>query len=329
MTRVRGPGPYLRVFAALVAVTAILGTTLAVLSARRGIAPSTPSAASAPPGPSAPIAAGASGGGGGAATATPATGRSTSPSFRVVQAVPGAGPWVALTFDAGWEFSNCTALLDVLAARKVTATFFLRGQWASDHTGLAQAIVAAGHQVGNHSLTHADMATLGWEDVRKEEAGGAAAIVAATGTGPPDLFRPPYGSYTPDTLRLLREQGYRAMVMWDVDSLDWTGLATDALVTRVLSMVKPGSVVLMHIGGENTVKALPAILDGLAARGLQPVTVRTLLNLADGLPPGESAGGLPGGAVGVAASEIAGRLGDASRPAAGDSTRVGQGCVSE
>ena len=316
MTRVRGPSPFLRLLSALalVEITALLVTMLVVLSARRGAAPSAASAPSA-------ARASSVGGEAAATVAAPPAGRPVTRPFRVVQALPEAGPRVALTFDAGWEFSNCAALLDVLAGRKVTATFFLRGKWATDHAGLAQAIVAAGHQVGNHSLTHADMAVLKWEDVRKEEAGGAAAITAATGAGHPDLFRPPYGSYTPDMLRLLGERGYRAMVMWDVDSLDWTGLSAEDLVARVLSMVKPGSVVLMHVGGENTVKALPEILDGLEARGLRPVTVRTLLNLAEGLPPDTGAGVLSTGASGGPS--------DGPFPAAHDRGWVSHGCVSE
>lgn len=205
--------------------------------------------------------------------------------LKVLRAVPEAESRVALTFDAGWEYTNCAALLDALARRDVKATFFLRGQWAADHPDLARAIAAAGHQTGNHSLTHPDMTKLSWEDVRKEIGDGAAAIAAATG-GQVTLFRPPYGAYNPDMLRLLAGRGYQAMIMWDVDSLDWTGLSMEKLAARVLSMVRPGSIVLMHIGGENTVKAMPAILDGLAARGLRPVTIDELLGYSEAQPLG-------------------------------------------
>ncbi len=199
----------------------------------------------------------------------------------IISHVPEAGNRVALTFDAGWEFANTTALLDLLSSRGVKATFFLRGGWVADHPDLAKAIAAGGHVIESHSFTHPDMTKLISSGVAKELADTEDAISKAAGVRV-TLFRPPYGAYNQEMLRVLGERGYKAMIMWDVDSLDWTGLATDKLTDRVLSLVKPGSIILMHIGGANTVRALPAILNALESRGLKAATVPELLSFYKG-----------------------------------------------
>lgn len=246
----------------------------------------------------------------------------------IIEHVPEAGKRVALTFDAGWEWSNTVALLDLLSQRGVKATFFLRGGWVVDHPDLVKAIAGAGHVIESHSFTHPDMTKLSPEGARKELTETEDALIKTAGIKV-TLFRPPYGAYNQEMLRALGERGYRAMVMWDVDSLDWTGLAKDKLTDRVLSGVKPGSIVLMHIGGANTVKALPAILDGLASRGLRTVTVPELLSFAKALPgptafpassgrsAGQSPSGLPADPNTPAFSDKPGSSEEPATPAAG------------
>jgi peptidoglycan/xylan/chitin deacetylase (PgdA/CDA1 family) len=91
-------------------------------------------------------------------------------------------------------------------------------------------------------------------------------------------FRPSQTQYsTPLIEREARKAGYRTCVSYDVDSLDYTDPGPDAVVATVLAKTRPGSIVSLHFGHEGTVTALPAILRGLAGRGLRPVTLTTLL----------------------------------------------------
>ena len=257
-------------------IRAATATALSILLLIGGLGPVAVSAVGSAP--ASPPKSGAASGK--AANPVPSTRGQTVPP-PIVSHVPEAGNRVALTFDAGWEFVNTTALLDLLSSRGVKATFFLRGGWVAVHPDLVKAIAAGGHVIESHSFTHPDMTKLISSGVTKELADTEDAVLKAVGVKV-DLFRPPYGAYNQEMLRVLGERGYRAMIMWDVDSLDWTGLATDKLTDRVLSLVKPGSIVLMHVGGANTVKALPAILNALESRGLKTVTVPELLRFYKG-----------------------------------------------
>ena len=103
--------------------------------------------------------------------------------------------------------------------------------------------------------------------------------------GAPDprpYFSPPGARSSAAVLDMLGSLGYSTTVLWDVDPLDWKppadgGPSADQLAARVLDRVQGGSIVLLHLGGWNTLPALPTIIDGLAQRGLEPVTVAELL----------------------------------------------------
>lgn len=104
-------------------------------------------------------------------------------------------------------------------------------------------------------------------------------------------FSPPGGARSP-AVPELGSLGYSTTVLWDVDPLDWKppadgGPSAEEVAARVLTRVQGGSIVLLHLGGWNTLPALPAIIDGLAARGLRPVTVPQ--------PPGRAVTNRPNG----------------------------------
>ena len=95
----------------------------------------------------------------------------------------------------------------------------------------------------------------------------------------PRLFRPPYGAFNATTFRELHHL-HMLMVLWSVDTADYTMPGVQAIVQRALSGAKPGAIILMHDGGGNrseTIAALPAIVSGLRKRGLRPATVPQLL----------------------------------------------------
>lgn len=182
---------------------------------------------------------------------------------------------VAITFDAAWGADTTGALLDALAGEDVTATFFLVGFWIDRYPDQVRAIAGAGHEIGNHSDTHAHFNSLTAEGIEKEVLACSEKLSALTGK-PVELFRAPYGEYNSAVIRTCRSLGVY-VIQWDVDSLDWKGLSAAQMQERILSRVKPGSIILMHLNGEHTVESLPGILKGIKQMGYEFVTVSELI----------------------------------------------------
>ena len=151
------------------------------------------------------------------------------------------------------------------------------GTWLEQYPQIAQRILGGGHDLGNHTMHHLDIAAMDAADAYAEIAGCARRLRALTGSAG-HWFRPSQTQYsTPLIEREARKAGYRTCVSYDVDSLDYTDPGPDAVVANVLGSVRRGSIVSMHLGHPGTVTAMPAILHGLAKRGLRPVTLTELL----------------------------------------------------
>ena len=189
---------------------------------------------------------------------------------------------LALTFDAGWLYENTDALLNLLDKYNVKATFFTRGLWVKDHPDLAKEIVNRGHDLENHSLTHGHMNTMTDAEVEKEISGTTDIIKETTGFLP-NLFRPPYGEYDKRILRILKSDGYPYTILWTVDSYDWAEemngvkITKNYLVKRVLKGASNNGIILMHVGGYETINALPEIITGLRSEGYELVKVNDML----------------------------------------------------
>jgi peptidoglycan/xylan/chitin deacetylase (PgdA/CDA1 family) len=180
---------------------------------------------------------------------------------------------VALTFDDG-PAESTEELLGILAARHVRATFFLVGENAAKYPELVRREHAAGHELGDHSYTHADLGKASKKKVLEELTRTQDAIRRASGVTPV-LLRPPYGSTSGRLTKITRKMGL-AQVLWTVDPLDWEHRDTRYVEKRVLKAVKPGYVVLMHDIHPTTVRAVPKIIDRLTAEGYAFVTVSEL-----------------------------------------------------
>ncbi|TYB38800.1 polysaccharide deacetylase family protein [Actinomadura chibensis] len=189
---------------------------------------------------------------------------------------------VALTFDDGPSESTAE-LLDILAARKVRATFFLIGENVVKRPDLVRREHDAGHEIADHSYTHADLGRASKKQTLSELTRTQDAIRQASGYTPV-LLRPPYGSTSKRLAELTRELGL-AQVLWSVDPVDWEHRDTGYVERRVLKAVKPGDIVLMHDIHPTTVKAVPEIIDRLAGEGYTFVTVPELFG--GRLIPGE------------------------------------------
>ncbi|TDC82396.1 polysaccharide deacetylase family protein [Actinomadura sp. 7K507] len=189
---------------------------------------------------------------------------------------------LALTFDDG-PTESTAGLLDILASRDVKATFFLVGENVAENPGLVRREHQAGHEIADHSYTHADLGRASKKKIVSELTRTQDAIRNASGVTP-DLLRPPYGSTSKRLARIAREMGL-AQVLWTVDPLDWRHRDTEDIERRVLKDVKPGQIILLHDIHPTTVRAVPKIIDRLSAEGYVFVTVSELFG--GKLTPGE------------------------------------------
>ena len=182
---------------------------------------------------------------------------------------------VALSFDAAWGNEDTQTLIDILSAHDVRATFFLVGQWVEKYPESVQALAAAGEEVMNHSETHPHLNALTTDEVQQEVNACSDRVEALTGARP-TLFRCPYGEYDDHVIEAIRALGVTP-IQWDVDSLDWKGISSEEITSRVLSKVQPGSIVLFHNAAEHTPEALPGIIESLQADGYTIVPISELL----------------------------------------------------
>jgi peptidoglycan/xylan/chitin deacetylase (PgdA/CDA1 family) len=203
----------------------------------------------------------------------------------VVSVIPTARHVVALTFDAGSGNQGLGPIRRTLAANGVRATFFVTGDFARNHPRQVTRVATDGHVVGNHTQTHPHSTTLGDDALRQELSKGAASVEAATGTATRPWFRFPFGEYDGRTLRIVNDMGYAA-IGWTVDTLGWQGRKAGgpkAIVRRVLNALRPGEIVLMHVGANPNdgstldADALPRVISRIRAAGYSFTTVRLLL----------------------------------------------------
>jgi peptidoglycan/xylan/chitin deacetylase (PgdA/CDA1 family) len=186
---------------------------------------------------------------------------------------------VALTFDDGPSIYT-SKVLDILDRQGVKATFFVVGRNAVNNPHLLRRAVESGHEIGDHTWSHASLPSLK-KAARLQEVEGASDVVRSATGHAPVLFRPPYGAMRPGTNREVRRLGMLPVV-WSVDVKDYEpNVTAKALIARVRQALRPGSIILLHDGGgdrRKTVAALPTILAEVAKAGYKPVTVTQLLN---------------------------------------------------
>jgi peptidoglycan/xylan/chitin deacetylase (PgdA/CDA1 family) len=191
-----------------------------------------------------------------------------------------AQPRVALTFDDGPDPQATPALLDLLAERGVKAAFFLVGERARAQPELVRRIAAEGHLVGNHSDRHGAFTNLYPRARLCRELAACQASLATLSGETPRYYRPPFGLANHAIHGAARLVGLE-VVGWEVRGLDTGGRSAEAVVRRVLAGLTPGGIALLHDGGQapERVRAVVAgVLDGLAARGLEPVRLDALLD---------------------------------------------------
>jgi peptidoglycan-N-acetylglucosamine deacetylase len=184
---------------------------------------------------------------------------------------------VALTFDDG-PGPYTPQILSVLERLHAPATFFEVGVEEKYFGGSTARIVDRGYPIGDHTENHENMGKIPTKAQQQQLLQETTAI-GAQGAPFPRMFRPPFGLWDNDTLKLLKK--YRMlMVLWTVDTNDYELPGVPAIVSAAMKGARPGAIILLHdAGGDRaqTVAALPQIIRGLRRKGLELVTVPRLL----------------------------------------------------
>jgi peptidoglycan-N-acetylglucosamine deacetylase len=195
---------------------------------------------------------------------------------------------IALTFDDGPNPAVTPLLLDLFDRHAVRATFFLIGKFARACPDLAREIAARGHQLGNHTESHANLFLKSRAGLRDELARCQDAIATATGAEAPRWMRPPYGYRSPLLGGAIRDAGMQGVVMWSKICWDWTPQPPGRLIERLASVARPdrsrGDIVVMHdgdhrvLGGDrqHVVAALEHWLPRWRDAGNEFVTIESL-----------------------------------------------------
>lgn len=181
----------------------------------------------------------------------------------------------SISFDAAWGNEDTQSLIDILARYNIKATFFVVGDWAEKYPESVKALADAGHEVMSHSNHHDHYNALTAQQIAADLKAANDRIAAVTGTAP-TLIRCPYGEYDSHVIEAVRAFGMEP-IQWNIDSLDWKELPADEITQRVLSRIEPGSIILFHNAAKHTPQALPAVLDGLIAKGYTVVPISRLI----------------------------------------------------
>ena len=185
---------------------------------------------------------------------------------------------IAISFDASWGGDKTLKILDILDRYQIKTTFFLVDIWTQKYPDLVREIIARGHEIGNHSLTHAHMSQLDAQGIARELNGMADGLERIAGIRPA-LFRPPYGEYNDLVITTARSLGYEA-VQWSVDSLDWKNRGAQDIITRA-TKVQSGDIVLFHNDSRYITEALPEVLSFYKKNGYSVVPVSEILLTGD------------------------------------------------
>ena len=198
---------------------------------------------------------------------------------RIVSKIETDEKIVALTFDDGPHPRTTAEILDVLKEYGVRATFFNVGENAVKRPELTAREAAEGHEIGNHTFSHINIKPLSPEKVKKQILDTETAVTDAANVKT-TLFRPPEGRIGEAGERVAEELGY-TVVLWSVDTRDWTHRTAYAIAKTVTDNVKDGDVILCHdfISGEShTAEALRIFIPKLLEEGYEFVTVSELIS---------------------------------------------------
>ncbi len=197
------------------------------------------------------------------------------PRLVPIYAVDRTDKEIAITFDSAWGADKTLGILELLKEYNVNATFFLVGFWVDKYPDMVKAISEQGVEIGTHSNTHPDFATLSAEQMKMELTTSIEKIENITGKKV-ELFRAPYGSYNNTLINTASGLGLKT-IQWSVDTLDWKGLSGSQMLNRTLDKIDNGGIILCHNNSDNILDGLRLILERLTKSGYKFVSVGDLI----------------------------------------------------
>lgn len=172
---------------------------------------------------------------------------------------------IYLTFDAGYENGNTPAILDALKKHQAPAVFFVVGNFIKDNPDLIRRILAEGHIIGNHTMTHPDLPQISSMDAFQKELQDVEELYTSlTGEAMTKFYRPPRGIYSTENLAMAKKLGYSTF-FWSLAYVDWIQdqqPSREEAFQKLLTRIHPGAIVLLH----NTSSTNAEILDELLTR---------------------------------------------------------------
>ena len=179
---------------------------------------------------------------------------------------------IAISFDDGPGATTTPQLLQILKEKNVHATFFVLGENTVQHPEIVKQTAEAGHEIGNHTYDHQDLATLSAQSITEEVTKADTEIKKATGKTP-TFVRPPYGSITSVGASVIQQP----IIEWSVDSEDWKTRNPDLILQKIQATVYDGAIILFHDIYPETIRAVPQVIDYLQEQGYRITTVGDLL----------------------------------------------------
>ncbi len=177
---------------------------------------------------------------------------------------------VTLMINVYWGTEFIEPMLDIMKEYDVKTTFFVGGLWVSKNGDMLKKIVENGHEIGNHGYYHKDHKQISYERNREEVVVTHELVKEICGVEM-NLFAPPSGSFSNDTLEVCENLGYKT-IMWTKDTIDWRDKDSDLICARAIKNPKGGDLILMH-PTEKTVDALSSIIKFYVENGFKLTTV--------------------------------------------------------
>ena len=181
---------------------------------------------------------------------------------------------ISLMINVYWGTEYLDGILDALDKAKVKTTFFVGGSWVKDNPEKLKEIIARGHEIGSHGYSHKDHDKLSYDQNREEILKTHNLVKDITGLEM-KLFAPPSGAYNKTTVEVASGLGYKT-IMWTRDTIDWRDKDANIIYSRAIKDAKGGDLVLMH-PTENTLKALPKVLEYLSKQNLKVTPVSEVI----------------------------------------------------